>query len=370
MSSNSSKTNKDSNSAWVVAGMVCLIGCILLCLIAACLFGFPEKRLPITNIIGSGSSFNASLVYHSDKDIDYVDEIVIEEKRAYILGRDRSAIFILDISNPESPLLMSTYQPDDLYVITLGARGDLLYLDTGKLEILDVRDAYKSQKIWEFETNSPLKSITASGDHLYLTDSKATLYIVDIKDQTKPQLANTIQNFNGMDYIEYSIADENLLFVVNKGLFIFDISNPTSPVEIGFYRLPIGINYFEHLVVSKGHVWVRGEYRDIFGESQSQVLFLDISDPSQPTKIAAYDHYPFADLGDILCFYNSPRSLESIHLMDFSNPTQPIELGYLSGTYSSLGYPNALIQQDNSVYAYLTNYGDGLSIIKYSISNP
>jgi hypothetical protein len=156
------------------------------------------------------------------------------------------------------------------------------------------------------------------------------------------------------------------LFIASNGLYIFNISDPTTPIEIGFYGLPFGVEHFDRIVVSNKTVWVRGKYSDLWGDPQSHILLLDISNPSKPNLISTYDHYPFTGISDILCFYDASTNNESIHLMDFSVPEKPVELGYLVGAYSSLGYPSVLITKDRDVYIYSGNFHGGINIIKYS----
>jgi hypothetical protein len=336
------------------------------------LFGPSEKKLPITENINPGASFRLMNVYQGNKDVDYADEIIIEGTRSYILDQSlasidiETSIDILDISSPASPKIENIYNlPKDVYVRNMKAQGDYLYLDIGDFKVLDVADAQKPTVIWEFMPNELIRSIDISGDYLYIVDVR-NLYIVDISNPQTIKLAKTFNNFNNLDYIENATVSENLLFVAGKGLYIFDISNPTKPVQISFYGLPLGVDSFGQIDISSGKTaWVGGTYIDGFGDPQGHTLLLDISDPYKPTLISTYDHYPFAIFNNLICFYDSSTSGESFHLMDFSNPYRPVELGYISGAYSSLGYPDAIIKTNDSVYIYAANYGDGLNIIKY-----
>lgn len=333
------------------------------------LFGPPEKKLPITESINPNSSFGLMSVYQSDKDVDYADEIIIEGTRAYVLDSNEASIYILDISFPESPKVENIYKNTEGFYRNMKVQENYLYLDTGVFKIFDVTDVKKPVEIWQFNPDSPIKSIDPSGDYVYVTDSR-NLYVIDIGNPQAIKLAKTIKNFNNLDYIEYVTVSENLLFMVYEGLYIFDVSVPAKPVQIGFYGLPLGVDYFDNVVISNETAWVRGKYRDVFGDWQGHVLLLDISNPYKPTLITTYDHYPFAISNEIICFYDSSTNGESFHLMDFSNPSQPIELGYISGIYSSLGYPDAIVKNRDSIYIYAANYSDGINIIKYAPQYP
>jgi hypothetical protein len=335
------------------------------------IFGPLENKLPITENINPGTSLGLISVYQGGKDVEYANEIVIEGNRAYVLDQSSSidtetSIDILDISSPALPKIENIYNlPKDVNVRNMKAQGDYLYLDIGDFKVLDVADAQKPTVIWEFVPNELIRSIDISGDYLYIVDVR-NLYIVDISNPQVIKLIKTFNNFNNLDYIEHATVSENLLFVAGKGLYIFDISNPTKPIQIGFYGLPLGVDSFDQVDISSGKTaWVGGTYTDGFGDSQGHTLLLDVNNPYKPTLISTYDHYPFAIFNNLICFYDSSTSGESFHLMDFSNPHRPVELGYISGAYSSLGYPEAIIKTNDSVYIYAANYGDGLNIIKF-----
>jgi hypothetical protein len=364
------ESKRISKKVWIVLGATCVLYSILFFFMRIFLFSPPEKKLPITENINPSSSLNTKLVYQSNDDVHYAEELIIEGTRAYIIGKDTSAIYILDISNPELPNLLHVYNPNDLYIEDMKAHGNYLFLHTDKLEILDVTNAKTPSIIWQYNTLEPIKNMAISNDYVYLIDIETNLYIIDISTPANPQPIKIIKKFINLDYIEYATTSENLLFVADKGLYIFDISNPTNPIEIGFYGLPLGIDYFDDVVVINKTIWVRGKYRGIFGDPQSHVLLLDISNPTKPTFISTYDHYPFAFFGNTICFYDTSTDGESIHLMNFSNPKKPIELGYIGGVYSSLGYPDAITTNENFAFVYTVNYGDGLNIIKYTLPSP
>ncbi|HCK65994.1 MAG TPA: hypothetical protein DHW49_06990 [Anaerolineae bacterium] len=337
------------------------------------LFGPPEKKLQITENIHSNSSFGLMIVYQSDEDVDYADEIIIEGTRAYILDQSlasidvETSIDILDISSPDEPIIENTYYyPKDFAILNMKAHGNYLYLDAEVFTILDVTDPQKPVAIWEFNIDGSIKSIVPFGNYLFLVGVR-DLYIIDIANPKSIKLAKTIKNFNNHNIMEHATVKGNLLFVAGEGLYIFDISTPTNPVQIGFYGLPLGVDYFDNMVISNETAWVHGVYWDVFGDEQSHILLLDISNPYKPAFITTYDHYPFTVSNEIICFYDSSRNPygESFHLMDFSDPKRPIELGYISGTYSSLGYPSAIIRENDLIYIYAVNYSDGINIIKY-----
>lgn len=365
------KTSKNKkHQATIVTRVVIVtscLGCILLFSLGRVkLFGPPEKKLPITENVAPNLSLNMNLVYQSNETVPYAYEIVVEGTRAYLLANDGESIYTLNISNPESPVVDNIYRPLDFYARNITAHGNYLYIDTGVLEVLDVTNTNNPEPIWQFDTEGLILNIAFSIDHIYVTDSQSNLYIINNIDPGHPKLVKRLAEFNNLDYIRYAEASNNQLFIAENGLYIFDITDPTNPIEVGFYGLPFGIDYFDGIVVSDQTIWVRGEYRDIFGDSQGHILLLDLSKPSVPRLISTYDHYPFALSGNIICFYDTSTSNESIHLMDFSNPNKPIELGYMGGAYSSLGYPSALTIKNNDIYIYSGNFDDGINIIKYS----
>jgi hypothetical protein len=113
----------------------------------------------------------------------------------------------------------------------------------------------------------------------------------------------------------------NFLYVglLDEGMKIYDISTPTQPVEVGSY---LGPGYQNDVAVSGKIALLATDPPD----AAPGFDVIDISDPSNPTKIVEYrDRRAHAiTLEGNLAFPSGNRFMD---IIDLSNPTKPTKVG-------------------------------------------
>ncbi len=243
---------------------------------------------------------------------------------------------MIDVSNPASPFVTST-APSTYTFAGIMSVGNFLYVadhsagsQPGGMRIFDISANNLNQIGTLF--GPPLgngggidgRDLAISSDNLYAYQSsglddwpKAGLYTYDISNKTNPSVLNFIPDiFGGQLLIS---PDDMLLFMTYtepndftppiKGVKIFDLSNPTQPVELttisltngGFLALDYGL---EILYVNA--------YNDPSYPTDTGIHVFDISDPSQPTEV----HY-LSDNDFVGLFYHDDHLYaEQVVLLD------------------------------------------------------
>lgn len=202
-----------------------------------------------------------------------------------------------------------------------------------------------------------LRCLLALGSYAYVyampdafTDN---LTIVNISDPTQPQVVSQI---SFLDEVKDVDIQGNYCFVAcyYSGLRILDVSNITSPVEVGFYKASNGD--------ARG-IDVDGSYAYV--ANNVNLLIINISDPKNPFKCGQWD-YSNGYVNDVVIqggyAYVSTGMDGILHIIDISNPALPAEAGWVDTPVTAAG----IAVSGN--YAYVAGCGGGLRII--DVSNP
>lgn len=133
------------------------------------------------------------------------------------------------------------------------------------------------------------------------------------------------------------------------GMYIFDISNPAVPVEVGNFSTTSTV-FSLNIVGSIAYIAVR----------DSGLRLIDISDPTLPAEISLFSVgwsvQNIAISGSTAYIAND----QVLRLVDVSNPALPVELG----TIPSLAWDVDIVGQ----FAYVTGRSGGIRII--DVANP
>jgi hypothetical protein len=121
---------------------------------------------------------------------------------------------------------------------------------------------------------------------------------------------------------DVAVDGERAYLAESKGLYIFDISDPESPTEIGFWPTPGG----DISVVAAGGGFAYA------GAGRNGLLVVDVSEPMTPTVTGVYtvDDY-IADVtlrGETVYLAADEAGL---HMVDVSDPVSPTLLGIYEG---------------------------------------
>jgi len=190
-------------------------------------------------------------------------------------------ILVIDISDPLSPEIARQLTVDSWSLSNLGDKFGASDLQSFYM-IMDVTDPVNPVELGQFDiphTRSwGFRGVITDGNYAYMAFGPSDLYIVDVSD---PYNMRPVKG----DFLNggaYELARRgNYLYVASgsyddNGLYIFDISNPESPLPISYY-------YYG----SPQEITLHGDYAFMAGNSGTSII-LDISDPYNPTLVSDY----------------------------------------------------------------------------------
>jgi hypothetical protein len=280
-------------------------------------------------------------------------DIFIAEDFAY-LSAGEAGLWIVDITDPLNPSEVDSYTTSDP-TREIIVSGEYAYLANGwgGLEIvqladltqaglaeppetindLAVRDPYgyiaAQDGFWVFDladpslplavahdmTETPCVSLALQDDYAYLACPQIGLRIMDITDPLAPSEAGVYDLLG--DTHEMVLVNQNL-YIARSGLLILDVSNPLAPVEISTFSVDDhGVNA---LTVIGDHAYL--------GMDDGNLVVVDISDPSAPTKTGGYDPADRYGLGQEATAIQMQDNI--VYLTTIEPPPTPLA-GYFAG---------------------------------------
>lgn len=270
-----------------------------------------------------------------------------------------SGLDILDISNPTEPVFINRYLSShgivfDKIIISEGYAYITIVADhqIRIIEILDISDPPNPQSIgyYDLET-SRIEQIYVQGDYIYslahsLISDSIFFEIINTENPESPYrvwrdfIAYSWYNYNDL----FVSGDRAFITIVGQGLNIMDISDPSSPVLIGFYNEPSHNGQF---AVIENYVY------DLI---DSGISIIDISDYARPRIIGSYDipdgPHGIDVAGDFAYFVNN-----RLRIFDISELESPVPVS----EYQASDYIRGIDVEGR--YAYLTVRWHELQIV-------
>ncbi len=183
----------------------------------------------------------------------------IDGSLVYLVS-DFEGLRIVDISDPWQPFEIAHWElPISEYpergfrfnhlhdVSVSGNRAYLAYMEAG-LRILDVADPENPREISAYtypDASTHSGEPSANGDFVYITDEQpgGFLRVIDIRDLSSPREVGSYKSSNRIVVGNQEVSIHNILVegdlvyigYYQDGFRVVDVSDPTDPVEVGFY---------------------------------------------------------------------------------------------------------------------------------------
>jgi hypothetical protein len=239
---------------------------------------------------------------------------------------------VIDISNPASPRRIGRYETD--FVESMALSGPYLYMTVGRtVEVIDVSDPTNPERLSTYETSGDARGLALSGRYLYVAKHPP----------------------------EYSY--------VGGGLDILDISNPANPHCVGTY---VGSGFARRVAVSGNIAYVAEGLRLEHGNYVAGDLeIIDISNPANPQRLAAYDIGGHAFSVAVSCNYVYVADFHiGLHALDISNPATPQWVGTYYSARNAFNPPAVYDLTVSGPHAFLADRGYPGGVEMVDISNP
>jgi len=199
--------------------------------------------------------------------------------------RDRlGGLFIIDITNPASPQILSEFSDFYSRPGRLSARGDTIFVTDVDFPVVNMMDISNPTQPVDAGHLQPLgfqlNDISIRDDYMYLADF-AGLYIYNIADLNNPNEIFSLAggNFQGVfpvDSMAYFMAPSYFDFTV-KGLFTINMTDPVNPfLERHFSNL----DKFNKVLQKSDFV---------FCASNDSMILLTAPRDSGPLELAIYE---------------------------------------------------------------------------------
>ncbi|MCH7761915.1 choice-of-anchor B family protein, partial [candidate division TA06 bacterium] len=215
-------------------------------------------------------------------------------------------LVIIDLSDPTSPTLVTNYtHPNVTSVHNLFVAGDYAYLasnTTDNVEILDISDPTNPLWVSSYDCGCGgfIHDMTVIDTLMYASFFFGGFYIVNVADPTNPQFLGFKDYPGSANHNSWPTEDGRYLLTTDETtgghVRVWDIQNFLNIVEVGSYEVAPG------RIVH--NVYVRGDFAYIayYGDG---FRVLDITDPTNPIEVGYYDTqnawgtYPFTPSGNI-----------------------------------------------------------------------
>ncbi|NQT34684.1 T9SS type A sorting domain-containing protein, partial [bacterium] len=223
----------------------------------------------------------------------------------YLIYNQRgSSDFILEVANifhtPDSPDSVGSYNLGRGFsngkLTVIGDYAFVWRIWDNDIRIIDVSDPEHPDSIGFIETDEYVRDVNIQGDYLYMLSDEQELKMFDISEPGDVIQVGSLEIDEEYLQTRAISVSGNLLYLIcghwyNEGTFyIIDISDPTNPVEIGYYNTP---GHGMDVAVSDGLIYVAdgnnlGIYRFIHPEG------VEPSDPFilHPSSFILYPPHP------------------------------------------------------------------------------
>ena len=290
----------------------------------------------------------------------------------YLYAAVGSWLVIQKITNPAAPVSISRT------IVTAGisngifVSGDYAYVAGGEpyagyeLSIINISNPAKPYKVGSFSLDCSFVDTAVRGDYAYIStgdvcyfwgcNCRGSLDIVDISNPSSPVEVGSLSNEDIVPLalaVAGDYAYQALRAYDRNGLQIIDISNPSDPVEASVYSISV-IDF----KVSDQYAYISNE---------EGLSILNISNPANPVEVGSFNI--LQGLEDMVVagsyvFATGANDSEAgtLHILDVSDPVSPFE----AGSYGFSGYNSGMAVNGN----YLFVAADPCRVYILDISNP
>jgi hypothetical protein len=208
------------------------------------------------------------------------EDVCISGDYAYI-GYSWAGFHIIDISDPENPTNVYTYNPGDAWG-DVEVIGNYAYVISNLgLYVFDVTNL-GSVSVDDFIGYPPTglpNGLKIQGNYAYIASGNVNLWVVDITDTTNILDVGT---FGPSEYGRNLFISGDFVYVASatNGVNIYNISNPLSPIVIGDYSGIFGDQIYNTYIVDDTLYCSGGT---------NGLIVVDVSDPTTPSQYTVAD---------------------------------------------------------------------------------
>jgi len=290
----------------------------------------------------------------------YCDAVAIDPARSLAFCGSSGGVFVLDVSDPSRPAIVSST------IATPGTVNDLAY-QTNRLlvatslgfEVWDMTTPSDPAPLGRLSTRNYAASVAVAGSNAYvaIVDVDSGMYtglsVIDVSDPGNPHEVSYLDMPSASGWsVGVTVAGNYAYFADGNsgGLHIIDVSNPQNPGEVGIC---------DSLGDAEG-VAVAGNYAFVADHSFG-LRVVDVADPRNPRQVGSSPASYARDVAVAGSYaYVANGHEATLDVMDVSDPANPHRVG--RGDF--LGSPQCVVVAGNVACVAIAY--DGLALVDVS----
>ncbi|NHJ47674.1 MAG: hypothetical protein FK733_07800 [Asgard group archaeon] len=308
------------------------------------------------NSTTQNTSFNLKKIGQFTGAQEVVD-VFVNDYIGYVADQVQG-LLIVNLSNPEIPVLINSYQDEDNSVYDVFVEDEIAFVAHGRagFKILDVSNPLSIIELGEYNDGGISWKIFIQDNTAFIADRIQGLEILDISNKNAPIEIGTYSSQPFDIFIQDELA--YLAAGVNNGLEIIDLSDLAAPKKIG--EISFGFVDTISISVIDGYAFL--------GTKGNGLKVVKVSRPKRPKLISEY--LPESDC-NIWGIYSSNNfiymacELDGVQILDASDVTNLYKVGHFSDD-SGKAF-NVFVNQDN---IFLADFDDGLEIFEWKTTQP
>ncbi len=263
-----------------------------------------------------------------------VKDVFIRDNTAYLAVEMGLAAW--DITNPAAPVeVFETHYPGSAHHIDTDS--DILALSHGYagVKIVDISTPHSPQLTGNTYAAGKTLSLASAGSFLAVASNYGGMHVVQNSSGTNSFPTRSVRAPAGCVYTGL-VYPGFYTYVIDKshdhepGLVIYDLHDPSNPVEAAVWRPSMGGSILD--------VRVSGNYAYL-PLSRDGIQVLDVSNPAAPSEIALIPYSNANAPSSAGLWLENNRLYASVHrqgfyVIDVSTPSSPVVQGFLSEYYN------------------------------------
>lgn len=204
---------------------------------------------------------------------------------------------ILDVADPSSPSEIATLQmpahPASVAVVGThvyvgeSPTGEGSELVGGGVRIVDVAEPTRPTSVGFFGTPGQWSRVVTNGPYAFIAAGRNGLRIASIVDPSQPKEVASLEMTGGIAAIGVAVVGRYAYVTAgsqNLFLLVVDVADPAQPRSLGFYLTP-GTGATGVAALGR-HLYVADLHRGLF--------VFDVSNPARPSQVGAYRTFDHA----------------------------------------------------------------------------
>ncbi|NQU04865.1 MAG: choice-of-anchor D domain-containing protein, partial [Calditrichaeota bacterium] len=229
------------------------------------------------SVIDISDPENPDLISTWDNPRDAIHAVHVLGDRAYATSGGEG-IYSVDISNPENLELDGHFDTRGT-AVNLFVSGEIAYVTNEEygLRFIDISDPGNLNEIGFYDSPGNLRGVQVIGELAYTADGGSGFRIIDVSDPENPE---SIGNCDTPEFAWQVAVSGNYAYVADGdgGLRIIDVSDPENPDEVGHSEMR-----------SARDIFLSGSYVFIVNYSQEYFFVIDVSDPEEPEVVESFN---------------------------------------------------------------------------------